>query len=199
MTQWIDPSIRRYSDPGGLIQAWIAVLTQPRQFFRESVVPGEQASSLLFAMVVVAISEATRILLVPDAVPVVAGMPILSAVFWLGVAVLLVTPLALHLIAALQTILLIPFVSNRGGISETVQVLAYATAPCVLVGIPIPELQALVVLWGFFLLTLGISEVHGTLFEPAAVLSALPAALVFGYGFRGFTALETVLRGWYII
>jgi SSS family solute:Na+ symporter/sodium/proline symporter len=37
-----------------------------------------------------------------------------------------------------------PLASERAGVSETVQVLAYATAPCVFAGIPILQLQAIV-------------------------------------------------------
>lgn len=198
MTRWIEPPVGRPRGPTGLARAWLTVLVHPRQFFRESVLAGEQAPGLLFAMGVVAISEASRILL-GGSTPVDVGPPTLAAVVWLGVAVLLVTPAALHLIAALQTVLLIPFASDRGGVSETVQVLGYATAPCVAAGVPIPKLQALAVVWGFVLLATGVSEVHRVRFEPAAALSAIPAALVFGYGFRGFAALETVLRQWYII
>lgn len=199
MIRWIEPPVGRPRGATGLARAWLSVVVRPRRFFRESVLPGEQAPGLLFAMAVVAVAEGSRILLDQGAVPVSLGPPVLAATFWLGVAVLLVTPAALHLVAALQTVLLIPFVSDRGGVSETVQVLGYATAPCVLAGVPSPKLRALAVLWGFALLATGVSEVHRLRFEPAAAISAIPAALVFGYGFRGFAALETVLRQWYII
>jgi len=199
VTRWIDAGSGRPRGPAALARAWVGVLTRPRQFFREAVVPGDQAPGLVFAMAVVAVEETTRLLLVSDAVPAVADWPALSAAFWLGVAVLLVAPAALHLVAALQTVLLVPFVDDRGTVSETVQVLGYATAPCVLAGVPIPGVRAVLAVWGAVLLVLGISEVHGPWFEPAAVLSALPAAIVFGYGFRGFAAIATLLRRWYII
>jgi hypothetical protein len=199
VTRWIDAGGGRPRGPAALARAWVGVLTRPWQFFREAIVPGDQAPGLVFAMAVVAIEETTRLLLVPDAVPAVADWPALSAAFWLGVAVLLVAPAALHLVAALQTVLLVPFVDDRGTVSETVQVLGYATAPCVLAGVPIPGVRAVVAVWGAVLLVLGISEVHGPWFEPAAVLSALPAAIVFGYGFRGFGAIATLLRRWYVI
>lgn len=199
MTRWIEPGIARPRGVAGLARAWISMLVRPRRFLRESVVPGEQAPGLLFAMAVVAVAETSRLLLVPDAVPLSLGPPALSAAFWLGVAVLLVTPVALHLVAALQTALVVPFVSDRGGVSETVQVLGYSTAPCAFAGVPSPELRSFVVIWGFVLLAFGIGEVHGKRFEPAAALSAIPGGIVFGYGFRGFAAIETVLRQWYII
>ncbi|PSP76418.1 hypothetical protein BRC81_12375 [Halobacteriales archaeon QS_1_68_20] len=199
MSELLDSTVGRPRGPAGFARAWLTVILHPRRFFREAVVPGEQAPGLLFAMAVVAVAETSRLLLVADAVPIDVGPAALSAAFWLGAAVLLVTPATLHLVAALQTVLLVPFVSDRGGVSETVQVLGYATAPCALAGLPSPELRALVTIWGFVLLALGIGEVHGPRFEPAAALAAVPGAIVFGYGFRGFAAVETVLRQWYVI
>lgn len=187
--------------PAGLARAWVGVMTGPRRFFREAVVPGDQTAGLWFALAVVAVEEGTRFLLVGpgDAYPVVGGRPLLSAVLWLAVVVLVVAPVALHLVAAVQTVILVPFVDDRGGVSETVQVVAYATAPCVVAGVPVPEVRAVATTWGAVLLVFGVSEVHGPWFEPAAGLAAVPAALVFGYGFRGFDAIEALLRQWYII
>ncbi len=199
MAELLQPAVGRPRGAAGFARAWLSVLVRPRRFFREAVVPGEQAPGLLFAMAVVAVAETSRLLLVADAVPLDFGPPALSAAFWLGAAVLLVTPAVLHLVAALQTVLLVPFVDERGGVSETVQVLGYATAPCALAGVPSPELRALVAIWGFVLLAFGVREVHGPRFEPSVALAAIPGAIVFGYGFRGFAAVETVLRQWYVI
>lgn len=198
---WKDADGSRPPGPVGLVRAWTAVMSHPRRFFRDAVVPGDQAPGLLFAMAIVAIEEASRFALVGPgaAYPVLGGLPLLSAVLWLGVAVLFVVPVALHLVAAVQTLLLIPFVDDRGGVSETVQVLGYATAPCIVAGVPVPEVRAMAAIWGAVLLVLGVSEVHGPWFEHAAALSAVPAAIVFGYGFRGFDAIGTLLARWYII
>lgn len=197
----LDVADGRERGPRGLAKAWVAVLVRPRRFLRLGVVPGEQAPGLFFAMTVVAVEEAIRFALVGpgDAYPVVGGLPVLSAVLWLGLAVLFVAPATMHLVAALQTVILMPFVEERAGVSETVQVVAYATAPCVLAGVPVPEVRAAVAAWGAVLYVLGVSEVHGPWLEPAAALSALPVALVFGYGFRGFDAVATLLARWYII
>lgn len=191
----------RERGPVGLARAWATVLARPRRFFRSAVVPGDQAPGLFFAMAVVALEEVIRFALVGpgDAYPVLGGLPLLSAVLWLGVAVLFVAPLALHLTAAVQTLLLIPVVDDRAGISETVQVLGYATAPCVLAGVPAPEVRTVVALYGAGLYVVGVSEVHGPRLEPAALLSAVPVAIVFGYGFRGFDASARLLSRWYII
>jgi hypothetical protein len=187
--------------PAGLALAWVTVLVHPRRFFRSVVVPGEQAPGLLFAMAVVAVEEATRFALVGPgtAYPVLGGLPVLSAVLWLGLAVLFVAPATIHLAAAVQTVILLPFVDDRGGVSETVQVIGYATAPCLLAGVPAPELRAAVTVWGAVVYVIGVSEVHGPWFEPAAILSAVPVAILFGYGFRGFDAIASLLARWYII
>jgi len=198
---WLDEAGGRPRGPLGIVQAWAAVMIHPRRFFRAAVVPGDQAPGLLFAMAVVAVEEATRFALVGPgtAYPVLGGRPVLSGVLWLGIAVLFVAPAALHLVAAIQTLILVPFVEDRGGVSETVQVIGYATAPCIVAGVPVPELRAVACIWGALLLVVGVSEVHGPWFEPAAFLAAIPAALVFGYGFRGFDAIATLLARWYII
>lgn len=189
VTQWVEePSGGRDRGPVALLRAWVEVLLRPHQFFRAGVAPGDQGPGLVFVATVVLIEEGTRLALVEDAAPVVAGRPLASRVLVLALVVVLVAPLVLHLIAAIQTLLLIPFVSDRAGISETVQAIAYATAPCVLAGVPISALRVTCGAYGAVLLAIGISRVHGTSLARAATVSAIPSALVFGYGFRGFAA-----------
>jgi len=125
---------------------------------------------------------------------VVANQPIASRALFLAVAVVLVMPAVLHLTAALQTLLLIATAPNRGGISETVQVLAYATAPCVFAGPDIPVLRVVCATAGAALLVVGTVEVHDLPYWKAVPIVAAPAALVFGYGFRDVLA-ATVLLG----
>jgi hypothetical protein len=124
--------------------------------------------------------------------------PLLAAVVVLVVGVL-VAPAVLHLLAALQTLALMVTVRDRAGVSETVQVLAYATAPAPIAAAPIPELRVVCCLYGVMLTVVGLRIVHRTSTGRAAVAAALPAALLFGYGFGGFDALATLLRAWYII
>jgi len=182
-----------------LLKAVPGVLLTPRRFFRTGILPGEQAPGLLFAMGVVLVSETLRLSLVRDPLPVFDGSSVLSAVLWLSIVVLFVTPAALHLLAALQTVLLIPVANDRAGVSETVQVLAYSSAPCLLAGIPIAELRVFVGVYATVLLVLGLSEIHDISFERSLLVGSLPAALAFGYGFRAFDALTTLLARWYII
>ena len=200
VTQWIDDSGGgRGRGPRAVVRAWVEVLVRPGQFFRVGIALGDQGPGLVFAMLVVLASESLRILLVSEPYPVFSGELGLPPVLGLALVVVLVTPLVLHLVAALQTLLLIVAVRERAGISETVQVYGYAIAPCVFAGIPVPEVRAVVTIYGAVLLVIGIGVVHRTSLLRAAVVSALPSAIVFGYGFRGFAAIETVLRNWYII
>lgn len=194
MTQWVEnPTGGRDRGPVAVVRAWVEVLVRPRRFFRTGVAPGDQAPGLVFAAAVVLVEEVTRLVFVRDAYPVVAGQPLASRALGLAMAVVLVAPAALHLTTALQTVILVPFVDDRAGVSETVQVIAYATAPCVFAGPPVPALRLVCAAYGTVLLAVGIDELHGVGFPRVLPLVAVPAAVVFGYGFRGFLAAEAVL------
>lgn len=201
MTRWIeDPSGGRDRGPRAIARAWIEVLVRPSRFFRTGIAPGDQAPGLVFAMLVVWIEEVVRVALVADAYPVAFGSPALSAALGMVAVVLFVTPVALHLVAGVQTLLLAAvFVRDRANISETVQVLAYATAPCVLAGIPVPELRAACGLYATALLAIGLRTVHGARTKRAVLAASLPAWLVFGLGFRAAPAIGVLLRRWYVI
>ncbi len=200
MTQWIDdPTGGRDRGPVAVARSWGELLVRPGTFFRNGIAPGDQAPGLVFAMAVVLVEELFRVAFLANPYPDVGGPAALSTVVWLAVAVLLVTPAALHLAAAVETVALMILVDDRGGISETVQVLAYASAPCLLAGIPVVELRALVTLWGFALAVAGIRIVHDTTVKRAFFASAVPASLIFGYGFRGFAAVGELLARWYLI
>ena len=153
----------------------------------------------MFAVCVAVAFAGVRFLLDPGTIPTAFGGPAVSAFVSLLFVAVFVAPASLHLTAALQTVLLIAFVRDRAGISETVQVLAYASAPCALAGAPIPELRAACALYGAGLLVVGIRAVHGTTTGRAVAATVVPASLVFGYGFRGFDAIGTLLTRWYII
>ncbi|MFB6299866.1 MAG: YIP1 family protein [Halobacteriales archaeon] len=200
MTRWLEnPEGGRNRGLRGIGRAWIEVLVRPSRFFRSDVAPGDQAPGLTFAMTVVLIEETIRLILVPAAAPTALGEPPLASLIVVGLAVMLVTPAALHLVAAIQTLLLIPTAPDRGGTSETVQVFAYAAAPCVFAGIPAPWLRIGCTAYGTVLLFIGLRERHGITFTRAGLVGALPAAIVFGYGFRGFDAIASLLARWYII
>ncbi len=190
MTQWTeDPSGGRDRGPRGMARAWLEVLVRPGRFFTTGIGTGDQAPALTFVMAVVALEEASRFLLVEDAVPAVAGGERSSMAVALAVAVLIIAPASLHLISALQTVLLMIGAPDRGGVSETVQVLAYATAPCIVAGAPVPGLRAVCAAYGTILYIVGLGRVHDLPPLRAFVVGAVPAAIAFGYGFRGFDAL----------
>ena len=193
MTQWVEnPEGGRDRGPVALLRAWGEVLVRPRRLFRSAVAPADQAPGLAFAATVVLVEELTRVLTGTAAYPVLGTRPTASVVFWLAVATVLVAPAGLHLVAALQTVILIPFTEERAGVSETVQTLAYAGAPCVFAGLPSPAVRLVAAAYGALLLVVGTSEVHDLSLPAAAALSAVPSALVFGYAFRGFASFSAV-------
>ncbi|MFB6128339.1 MAG: YIP1 family protein, partial [Halorhabdus sp.] len=194
VTEWVDPAGRgRERGPTGLLGAWIGVMTTPREFFRNAVAPGDQAPGLVFLSVVVAIEESVRYALAPDAAPVFGGRPVATAVLAVLVTVVLIAPTGLHLLAAIQTVLLWPITEDRAGISETVQVLAYAIAPCVVAGIPVAPLRVVAAGYGTLLLVVGLSTVHGVSYWKGALAGSIPAMLLYGVAFRGFDALGTIV------
>ncbi|ERJ06268.1 Yip1 domain protein [Halorhabdus tiamatea SARL4B] len=168
-------------------------MTAPREFFRQAVAPGDQAPGLVFLSVVVAIEESLRYVLVPSGAPVFGGRPVASAVLAVLVTVVLIAPTGLHLLAAIQTILLWPITEDRAGISETVQVLAYATAPCVVSGVSLAPLQLLAAGYGSVLLIVGLSTVHEVSYWKTTLAGATPAALLYGVAFGGFDALGALV------
>ena len=193
MTTWVEsPRGGRDRGPRGILRAWVEVLVRPRRFFANGVAPGDQAPGLVFG-VLVALAYAVTLLAsgaasVPPDLPVVGGAGALATVVVLAVVALMVAPATLHLLAALLTVLLMLLVRDRAGVSETVQVVAYAAAPCVLAGLPVPALRVACALYGSVLLVVGVAEVHGTSLPRAALAATLPAVLLFGYGFRGLAA-----------
>ncbi|WP_241432038.1 YIP1 family protein [Haloferax mucosum] len=179
------------------------MLVHPRRFFRDGVAPGDQAPGLLFAIFVALVYQSLQFAVSPATIPTIEGGPVASAVVALLVIALFVAPALLHLTAAIQTALLIPLLSERAGVSETVQVIAYATAPCAFAAVPIPKLltagfeipgiRAVCAAYGAVLLVIGISEVHQTSVPKAILASFVPAGVIFGYAFRGFEAFSTTV------
>jgi hypothetical protein len=168
------------------------------------VAPGDQAPGLVFAAVVVLVEEGSRFAVVdlakrgtlstgPFPYPLIGELGPLESLLALLAVVVFVAPAVLHLTAALQTLLLAPVAPDRGGVSETVQVVAYATAPCVFAGLPVPELRVAFALWGTVLFVIGTSVVHDLSVPTAALVASLPALVVFGYAFRGIAAAQVLL------
>jgi hypothetical protein len=168
-------------------------VVRPRRFFGAGVAPGDQAPGLVFAVVVALAYVALSLAAGTRPVPRLLGAgPALSTAVSLALVGLLVAPATLHLTAALQTVVLALTVPDRAGVSETVQVIAYAAAPCVLVGLPFPTLQAVCGLYAAGLLAVGVGVVHGTSLPRATAVTAVPSLLLFGYGFGTLPAVVDV-------
>jgi len=202
VTQWVDrPGGGRRRGPRGLGRAWLEVQLRPRRFFTNGIAPGDQAAALTFAVAVALAAVGGRLLVDPSTVSWyvrvadATGSVFLTAAVLLGVAAVLVAPLVLHLGAALATLAVVPLVDDRAGVSETVQVTAYAAAPGVFVAIPSPTVQVLALSYATVLYAVGIAVVHGTTRLRAALAAVLPALFVFGFVFGGVAAVETLLAG----
>lgn len=194
MTQWVDdPTGGRERGPVALARAWATAMVRPRQLFRSAVAPADQAPGLVFAAAVVLVAETTRIALVADAYPVMGGQSLASAVLYVAFVVVLVTPAVLHLTAALQTVILIAFVEERAGVSETVQVICYSLAPLAFLGIPSVWVQCLVGLWAAGLFVFGIAEIHDVSLPRALGVSVVPVTLLVGYGFGVYADLQVAV------
>ncbi|MBX0285075.1 YIP1 family protein [Halomicroarcula sp. F28] len=204
MTQWVETTgTGRDRGPVAIVRAWAEVLRRPRRFFRTGIAPGDQAPGLIFASLVVLVEELGRFLVVelasrgvistgPFPYPAIGDFtPGVAVLALLGIIVF-VAPITVHLTAAIQTLLLVPTAPDRGGISETVQVMCYAMAPCIVAGLPFPELRVVVTLWGAVLYVVGTAVVHELSLPKAVAVGTLPAAIIFGYGFRGFDALTAL-------
>ena len=195
MTTWVEsPTGGRDRGPRGLARAWVEVLVRPQQFFRAGVAPGDQAPGLVFAVTVGVVYTVGLFAFVPARIPEWALGPAVSAALALAAVTVVIAPAALHLTAALQTVLLIVTVPDRAGVSETVQVIAYAAAPCVAAGVPIPAVRAGCALYASALLVVGLREVHGTTTTRAAIAGAIPAILLFGTVFGGIDAGMALAR-----
>ena len=202
VTQWVDePGDGRPRGPRGLGRAWLEVQLRPRRFFGSGVAPGAQTPALSFAVAVTLAAVGGRLLIAPATlsgyarVAEATGSPYLTAAVVLGVAAVLVAPLVLHLGAALATLGLAALVDDRAGVSETVQVTAYAAAPGVFVAVPRPAVRVAALAYACVLFAVGLAVVHGTSRRRAALAAALPALFVFGLAFGGIAALDMVIAG----
>ena len=200
MTTWVEnPTGGRSRGPRGLARAWAEVLRRPRRFFITGVAPGDQAPGLAFAVVIAVIYITGLLAVQPDTilgtsvVPILGGSRALTMVLVVLVTAVVAAPAGLHMTAAIQTVLLMLTVTDRAGVSETVQVVAYATAPCALAWLPVPGMAAACALYGAGLLILGLATVHETSLPRAIVAGVIPTVLVFGVGFRGLWPLAAVV------
>jgi len=196
VTTWIEnPEGGRDRGLRAIGRSWVEVLVRPWRFFRTGVGPGDQAPGLTFAMTVAFAYAGGWFAVAPDAVPGIVGSPTVSALVALLVVGLLAAPVGLHLTAAVAVVSLAVTVRDRAGVSETVQVVAYASAPFAFAGPPTPALRVACGLYATGLLLYGLRTVHDT--SPLrVVLGGTPAALLgYGVGYRTIAAAFS-LFGW---
>jgi len=214
VTQWVEsPEGGRERGPAGVLRAWVEVMVRPRRFFATGIAAGDQAPGLVFGVAVTLLHVLTRFALDPASVPQIGASPAASALFALLAVTVFIAPLGLHLAAAVQTVALVLLVKERAGVSKTVQTVAYAAAPCALAGVPFEPtrlvdaagrvglelgavpfevLRIAATGYGAVLLVVGLVVVHRISPARAAAAAAVPAALVFGYGFGGFDAVVSL-------
>lgn len=205
MTTWIEnPEGGRERGPRGLIRAWLEVLVRPGRFFRNGVSPGDQAPGLTFAIAVATVFTVGWTVVDPSVIPAISDSIIASAAVTLFIVGVLAAPVGLHLTAvtAVLSVILASLrrtdsgsigLGDRGGVSETVQVIAYASAPFALAGPPIPAVRIACAVYATGLLVVGLRAVHD-LSWARAVIAALPPALVgFWVGYRALASLRPLL------
>lgn len=203
MTPWYDdPEGGRARGPRGLARAWVETLVRPRRLFVNGVSRGDQAPALTFAVAVAAVFTLGWIVVEPQAIPGIVGSIPVSALVLLLVVVAMAAPVGLHLTAAVATVSVILAsvtiddglaLRERGGVSETVQVVAYASSPMALAGPPIPALRIVCGVYASVLLLVGFRSVHGTTPVRTLVAGLPPALLGYGVGYRVIAAARTIV------
>ena len=143
----------------------------------------------MFAIAVAVVFTAGWLVADPAAAPRISESWLLSTVVTLFVVGLFATPVGLHLTAAIATISLVVTVRERAGVSETVQVVAYASAPFALAGPPILALRVVCAAYATVLLVVGLRTVHRTSWFRATAAAVLPALVGYWVGYRALAAL----------
>ncbi|MGQ3328025.1 YIP1 family protein [Halorubrum sp. FL23] len=203
MTSWIEnPEGGRARGPRALARAWVEALIRPRRLFANGVSPGDQAPALTFAVAVAGVYALGWIVSDPSVVPgIVVSVPVSAAILFLLVVVL-AAPVGLHLTAAVATLSVILAsveydgglaLRDRGGVSETVQVVAYASSPMALAGAPIPLLRVACGVYAALLLLIGFRTVHGTSPLRTLVAGVPPALIGYGVGYRVVAAARSLI------
>ena len=188
----------------GIARTWVEVLVRPRRAFANAITPGDQAPALTFAVAVAAAFTLGLVATDPVAVPdIVPSSPVLTALVVFVVAVVIAAPVGLHLTAAVATVSVVVAsveiadgrfaLRDRGGVSETVQVVAYASSPMALAGPAVPELRVVCGAYAAVLLAVGLRTVHGLGPVRTVAAAAPPAALGYGVGYRVVAAVRTLL------
>jgi hypothetical protein len=165
---------------------WLRRLLRPRRFFAAAVRANDQAPAVYHIIIVGSITAAVRLWMGP--IPAVGGSTIFGAAVWIALTGLFIAPIALHLAAALATVMLIITAPDRAGISMTVQVWAYAATPVVLIGVGRPALTVVAIAVAGYWTIVGTAVVHQISTRRALLAAAVPIGIVYGIGLGGFAS-----------
>ncbi|MFP4590690.1 MAG: YIP1 family protein [Halobacteriales archaeon] len=178
---------------------WGAVLVTPWRVFPDRVRPGDQTAAMVLAVLVTGAWVSVRVVVDPGWVPVLGGSRRASVVIVGLLLSVVVAPVAVHVLAAVSTIVLVVIAPDRAGVSETVQVVAFSLAPVPLVATGVAELQVLASLYGTALLVVGLQRVHHVSPERALLAGLLPAYLLFVVGYGADAGFVELMRRWTLI
>lgn len=181
------------------VRLWGETLLTPWRVFPGGIRPGEQLPAVIFTVLVTGAWVAVRVAVDPGAVPVLGDAPVVSMLIWAALLAVVVAPVAVHVMAAVATVVLIAIASDRAGVSETVQTVAFAMAPAPVLATGVAELQVLATIYGTFLVMYGLSAVHRVSPERALLAGAVPAYVLFVVGFGADAGFVELMRRWYII
>ncbi|MFW6448062.1 MAG: YIP1 family protein [Halobacteriota archaeon] len=180
-------------------ELWGATLVFPWRVFPDRVRRGDQTPAMVLAVLVTGAWVAVRVVMDPDWYPVLGDSPRASVVIWALLLSVVVAPVAVHVLAAVVTVILLAVAPERAGVSESVQVVAFALAPAPLIATGVAEVQVAAALYGTGLLVYGLARVHRVSAERAMLAAVLPAYALFVLGFGADTGFVELMRRWYLI
>lgn len=184
---------------GRSLRLWIETLVTPWRVFPDRVRVGDQTRAIIIAILVAGAWVAVRIGAAPGSFPILGGSTAASLLIWALLLSVVVAPLGVHVLAAIATVVLHAVASDRAGVSETVQTVAFATAPAPVIATGVAELQVLAALYGGALLVFGLIRVHRISIERAVLVGVIPAYLMFVVGFGAGDGFVELMRRWYLI
>lgn len=197
-----DRSDRPPSAPHAMVETvrvWILTLIVPWRVFPNRIRRGEQLRAILFTILVAGAWVAVRVAVDFGSFPVLGNAPELSVLIWALLLAVVVAPIGVHVAAAIATLVLVAVATDRAGVSETVQTVAFAMAPAPAIAVGVAEVQVVAALYGSVLLVYGLWAVHEITLERAVLAGLLPVYLLFVVGFGADAGFVELLRRWYII
>lgn len=162
--------------PPDLAGKWYGVVVRPRRFFdRVNRDERGQRAALTFFTAVLLVGRARTV--------ASAGTPLRAAA--IAAMLLLLSPVVLHVVTALQYLAVWLVTERDEGVDRTLRAVAYGSAPGALAAAPYLGAVSFLGIW---LVAVGIAEGHGLRRRRAAAAAAVPSLLLFGIVFGGFDA-----------